>query len=284
MPKRTPSKPARLGLAAALLLAAVPALAQPDAPAPPIAPPAEVEDEVQDGAQDEEAVDAPTFTREQRLAQLADPDHAVRADATAALLQDDTIDEPALAAMLAQADHPEQRRRLIHIAEHHLMRVRLNEVADELRGDGPPDQASVGFAYEPLLPEHNPHGRDAAIVILDTMPGFPGHAYLRPGDVILAINGLSSRSATVDAIRRWVPGAIGRHREGDPIALTVHREGEAVEITLNAAGIRTLNEAYDTTGAGTTVRSVAFEEYIEQALARLTDGLPPLAETLAPAE
>ncbi|XAM01662.1 hypothetical protein OT109_09735 [Phycisphaeraceae bacterium D3-23] len=235
-------------------------------------------------AQDDPPAEPPDMTQAQWVEQLADADYAKRAAASAALMRDDTLDEPALRAMLLADDHPERRRRLLAIAEHHIMRGLVAEVArDPREPDAPPDRGAVGFSYDPLLPDNNPHGPGAGLIVLATMPGFPGYAYLQTGDIILAIAGRSTRSATVTSIRNWVQLEIGRHREGDRVTLTVHREGETFDVEIPCASITALNEVYSTTGLGDTSRRDKYQQPLDETMARLTEGLPE-PEALTPGE
>lgn len=255
-----------------LVLSLAPAAYAQPAP-PPNEPPADAQpDEVQ-----------PPPTRGQLVEQLADPDYAVRASATTGLMLDETLDEPTLRQLLLDNDHPERRRRLLLIAEHHLMRAICEEVADQAPDPvNTPDTGSVGFSYNPLLPEHNPHTDHAAVVILTTLPGFPGYALLRPGDLILAIDGASTRSSNAQSIQRWLGGAIARHRPRDTVTLTIYRNEQTLDLEVTCGSLKALNEVYVTTGAG-TVRRPNYQARLDAAMARLTEGLPA-PEPLVPAE
>ncbi|MEM9414775.1 MAG: PDZ domain-containing protein [Planctomycetota bacterium] len=224
------------------------------------------------------------ITQAQWVEQLVDEDYAKRVAASAALMRDNTLDEQALRAMLTADTHPERRRRLLAIAEHHIMRGLVASLMQEQRnGDAEPDRGAVGFSYDPLVPEDNPHSPDAGLIVLATMPGFPGHAYLQPGDIILAIDGRSTRSATVASIRSWVQLEIGRHREGDTVTLTIYREDEAFDVEVPCGSITALNEVYSTTGLGATRRRDSYQQPLDEAMARLVQGLPE-AEALTPEE
>lgn len=248
-----------------LLTAAAPAL-QPAAPA-------EAGQDPEAGQADEPMQDPPT--RAELIEQLADPDYEQRESATVMLMRDASLDEPTLRQLLTENEHPERRRRLIRIAEHHVMRSVLEAATRALVGpDDPPDAAAVGFSYNPILPEHNPHAATAGLMVLATMPGFPGHAWLYPGDVILAIDGKTTRVANVQSIRRWVGDAISTHRDGDRVHLSVFRAGETLELDIPCVSIRVLNEVYVTTGLGNTVRRANYQQPLDAALARLTEGLP----------
>jgi hypothetical protein len=254
----------------------LPAAAQPLAePEPP---------DVQPEPQPVEAVPAPT--REELVERLADPEYAVRAAATAALLRDNTLDEPALRAMLElpTARDPERRRRLMIVAEHHLMRTIIHAWTEENTPIGARASAAVGFSYNPLLPDKNPYGEDAGLIILATMPGFPGYAYLRPGDVVLSIDGKTTRVGTIESVRRWVRSAIGAHLDGGTVRMTIQRGEDTLELAMPCTGIDALNEMYTTTGDGSTIRRAHAQRTLDDALARLTAGLPDPEEALpAPA-
>ncbi len=250
----------------------LPAAAQPAVePDPPAAQPEPQPDEA-----------APAPTREELVERLADPEYAVRAGATAALLRDNTLDEPALRAMLElpTSSDPERRRRLLIVAEHHLMRAIIRAWTEENTPIGVRESAAVGFSYNPLLPDKNPYGEDAGLIILATMPGFPGYAYLQPGDVVLSIDGKTTRVGTIESVRRWVRSAIGAHLDGGTVRMTIQRGEDTLELAMACIGIDALNEMYTTTGDGSTVRRANAQRTLDDALARLTAGLPAPEESL----
>ncbi|MFI4859271.1 MAG: PDZ domain-containing protein [Phycisphaerales bacterium JB063] len=235
-------------------------------------------------AQDDSNPQPDEQTAAQWVEQLGDAEYRLRAEASAALMRDNTLDEDKIRGWLLADNDPERRRRLLAIAEHHIMRALIASMLQDLReGDPLPDRGAVGFSYDPLLPDNNPHGPGAGLIVLATMPGFPGHAYLQTGDIILAIDGRSTRSATVTSVRSWVQLEIGRNSEGDTISLTVYREGETFDVQVPCGSITALNEVYTTTGVGDTSRRDSYQEPLDEAMARLTQGLPD-PEPLTPAE
>ena len=221
-------------------------------------------------------IDTDPPTRDEWVGLLAAPDYPTRAEATTALLQDNTLDAQVLRAMLEDpsAAHPERRHRLLMIAEHHLMR----EIVEAWTAENIPadehQKAAIGFSYDPILPANNPYSEHAAVMLLVTMPGFPGYAYLQPGDVVLAINDQTPRARTLQAVREWVRGTVGARRVGDQVRMTVQRGEDTLELVVPCSGIQSLSATYATSGQGNANRKPHAQQAFETAYLRLTDGLP----------
>lgn len=217
--------------------------------------------------------------RDQVVALLDDESFNVRQAAEARLLADDTLDPAALKKLIAQAKSAEQRYRLLRVAEHHVLReVRLREFGDQ------PQRAAIGFSYQPVLPADNPELTAPAVTVTATMPGFPGHAYLRPGDMVLAINGNAPRGIQHrDLVTTWLSDNIRFHRPGDTVTLTVRRDGTTFDLDVPCGHGNALDQMYTTNGKDAAFRERPYEETWQAARAKLVEGLPE-PESLTPAQ
>lgn len=224
-------------------------------------------------------------SRDEVVAALNDKDFEVRESAQAHLLTDDTLDQRLLKSLIERAESPEQQQRLLNVAEHHLLReMRLRDfgkrqaepVDDPInRGFAQPRAAAVGYSYEPVLSHENPHEPLAGVRVIATMPGFPGHAHLRRGDIIVQIAG--QRPAVNyehHEITQWVRWRISDHAAGDTISFVVIRGGEFVAIDLVCAEGQALDHMYTTDAFETAVRKEpygrAWEKFRDELLQATT--------------
>lgn len=235
--------------------------------------------------------------RDEVVARLNDPSFTVRQYAETHLLADNTLDRAALAELLKQATTAEQRNRLIRVAEHHVMReVReqtfgKDAVAQDEQG---PEQfrrfhilresASVGFSYQPVISEDHANGDTPAVRVTATMPGFPGHACLRPGDLVVGVGGQTANGIRHnDLMINWVSNRIANHQPGETIRFTIVREGKALEIELICAEGAALRAMYLANERDAPFRASAYTQMWQDAYAQLTADLPgPKALTPAP--
>ena len=204
--------------------------------------------------------------REQAIAGLNDADFSVRESAEAHLLRDNTLDKAALKRLIKDANSPEQRQRLLRIAEHHMlreMRERDFGPGADQPGDFEPDlfgrrqarSAAVGYSYEPVLAQDNPQARLPGVEVITTMPGFPGHAHLRRGDIVVQINGQGLPIHTHDDdITRWVQWQINSKQAGEQISFTVLRNGELLAIDMVCAEGRALDQMYSSNALAASYR------------------------------
>lgn len=237
-------------------------------------------------------------TRADVVSGLNHEDFAVRQAAEAYLLSDNTLGRAELNKLLQNATSPEQRHRLIRVAEHHVLRE-LRErdfgVAQKPEGD-PADgvdlqrqanartTAAIGYSYEPVLARDNPHADLSGVAVIATMPGFPGHAHLRKGDIIVEIDGRSLSDAHQQHdITAWVRWRIAAHEAGDEIAFTVLRGGKALAIKLICAEGAALNSMYTTDAFEAAARKAPYEQAWQQAREELTADLPK-PKALTPAK
>ncbi len=236
--------------------------------------------------------------RDAVLALLDHEDFAVRESAEAHLLADNTLDRVALRRLLLEAETDEQRHRLARVAEHHVMReVREREFGQGVgeEADGPEEvdrlparrpraSAAVGFSYQPLLTEDNPQTNTPAVTVTATMPGFPGHVYLRPGDLVVAVDGQTAQGIRHrELITNWLGNRIAFHQPGDTLTLTVVRSGEAFTVEIVCAQSTALNRMYSTNGFNAAFREQPYAELWDRAHAGLTEGLSE-PEVLTPGQ
>ena len=225
-------------------------------------------------------------------------DFAVRQSAEAHLLGDSTLSSAAIKQLLKEANSPEQRHRLIRVAEHHVLREirerdfgQANKKKDEPGGGlnlqrlgDAGSSAAIGYSYEPVLARENPHADLAGVRVIATMPGFPGHAHLRKGDLIVSIDGQTlSNAHQQHDITAWVRWRISVHDAGDEIDFTVIRDGKPLAIKLICAEGAALNSMYTTDAFEAAARKAPYEQAWREAREAMTAELPK-PKALTPAK
>lgn len=223
--------------------------------------------------------------REEVLAALDDAEFAVRESASAFLLTDNTLDKEVLKELMKKAKSPEQRQRLLRVAEHHVLReMREREFGDLQRQDEalrderfqPASRpASVGYSYDPVLAHENPQADLPGVRVVATMPGFPGHAHLRRDDIIVQINGRGlSNHLTENDITDWVKRQIATRQAGQTIDFTVLRDGKPLAIQMVCAEGVALNYMYTTDAFEAAARKEPYQRAWEQARDELVSQTP----------
>ncbi|MFK7790713.1 MAG: PDZ domain-containing protein [Phycisphaeraceae bacterium] len=232
--------------------------------------------------------------RDEVVAGLDHEDFTVRESAEAFLLTDDTLSKALLVEMIRQAKAPEQRHRLLRIAEHHVLReMRERDFGPQKQQAGDdeivPGQiqrraASVGYSYEPVLAHENPHANLPGVRVIATMPGFPGHAHLRRGDIIVQINGqgLSNHHREHD-ITNWVRWQIASRQAGDTINFTLLRDGKLFAVDMVCAEGQALDHMYTTDAFESAARKGPYQRAWEDAYETLVAEMPK-PKTLMPVE
>jgi hypothetical protein len=162
------------------------------------------------------------------VTQLDAESFAQRQQATRALMTGAWLNDATLRAMFEAGTSPEQRHRLIAIARHQTLR-RSHARFD---ADNPRQQGAVGIIHQAQPKPDRPGAEQAVVIVLGTVPGFPGYAYLEPGDQILAINGQSFPD-NVD--RTNLPQRIVQFAAGETIRLTVKRRGQQRRVRFELA-------------------------------------------------
>jgi len=189
---------------------------------------------------------------------------------------EEKINEQMLRQWLVASESPEQRHRLLRVAEHHVIRVAREQAFgkdNRPQLEDPFDSAAVGFSYDAVYSEDNPVNGQMGVVVRATMPGFPGHAYLRPGDIIYAVNGQRAHP-NAGAVTSWISIQISQHRPGNQITFSVVRDKKATTVRLTATKSSALNAMYKTDQMKASSRSRPFNDRWLQALERLTKDLP----------
>lgn len=226
--------------------------------------------------------------REDIVTALDHKDYAVRVSAQASLLADNTLNKDDLKAMVQSAKSPEQRRRLLTVAEHHVLRgMREQDFGVKKNAEGQPVQqgpqpAAVGYSYEPILAHENPHADLPGVQVIATMPGFPGYAHLRRGDIIVQINGLGlSTHHREHDITNWVRWQISSRSAGDTIDFTILRGGEMMAIKMICAEGIALDHMYTTDAFEAAARKQPYKKAWEQVYDELIAQMPA-PKTLTP--
>ena len=231
-------------------------------------------------------------SRDEVLAGLDAAEFAVRESAEAFLLTDNALGKAVLKQLIQQAKSPEQRQRLLRVAEHHVLRemrdrdfgnrpkAEDNEQAGPFQAQSRP--ASVGYSYEPVLAHENPDADLPGVRVIATMPGFPGYAHLRRGDIIVQINGqgLSNHHREHD-ITNWVRWQIASHQAGDTINFTVQRDGKLLKVEMVCAEGLALDHMYTTDAFESAARKGQYQREWEEAYQELAAQLPK-PKTLTP--
>lgn len=218
-------------------------------------------------------------TRDQVIALLDHQDYAMRQSAEAHLLTDNTLDRGTLRQLVTQSKSDEQRFRLIRVAEHHIMRI---EREASFGGDQPvivdrfnrviPAAGAIGFSYMPELTQPHPLTGTPGVVVTATMPGFPGHAHLRPGDLVVAIDGRTARPHT--NVTSWLSDTIGSHAPGEDITVTIVRDEQLVRLHIACAQAQALGEMYTSNGRDAAFRERPYSDIWRNAQQQLTQDLP----------
>lgn len=219
------------------------------------------------------------------VAALGHEDFAVRESAEAFLLSDDTLGQAAIQSLIKEAGCHEVCHRLLRVAEHHVLR----EMRDRDFGLNrqafitPPSQrASIGYSYKPVMAHENMQAKLPGVRVIATMPGFPGHAHLRQGDIIVQIAGQSlAMNLQHHDINNWVRRLIAAHAAGDTMSLIVLRSGELLKIELVCAQGTALDQMYTTDVFETAARIEPYKRQWQQVQDELMACLPK-PKTLTP--
>lgn len=180
------------------------------------------------------------------LAALGDADYARRHEAMRRLLADESLSTAQIARAFHKAESVEQKHRLMSLARHHLLR--------EARNRDFPMAAAVGFqnipgalglTHGPVTSEELPQLNQSGVRVRRTLPGFPAHAALEVGDLVLAIeNNPIPAGFTADQISRHFGDAIQMVAAGDTVKLQVQRDGKVIDVKVRLAPHAALGGMY----------------------------------------
>lgn len=178
----------------------------------------------------------PAFSDADPLADLDSPSYETRQRATELLLRDDTMTLDRVAGLYARATSSEQRHRLLAAARHHF----LVALQDELFP--PPGSGAIGMSHETVRVGDIAGLDTPAVHVLRTLPGFPGYAWLRVDDLIVAYEGQPLPDGL--ASTGFTPLIEGKSR-GDMIELTILRDGQRRTVRFELAGAAALGALFD---------------------------------------
>lgn len=173
------------------------------------------------------------------LAQLDSTDYGQRQSATVALLTDETVTPELINRLYAAARTPEQRHRLLGVAQHHLLRrYRLEHF------DASDPQGSIGVEHEGIGREQWAGLNRPAIRVVSTLAGFPAHGLLLPGDLILMLDGQPFQQKQGMAIAQELTDRITGKGAGRGVTMTVLRGKQTLTINVSIAGRTALAAMY----------------------------------------
>lgn len=178
--------------------------------------------------------------REVLLGALGDAEPGVRERALGELLTDESVAPEELILFYKEAQNPEQRNRLRGAYQHHVIRrMRVRSFGDASGG------GSIGIAHAAVAAGGLPQFKRSAVRVVRCFPGFPGYAYLRAGDLIVAVGGQAVPAMSqAREIETWFVERIKEHQAGAVVELTVERDGRAVGVTFQLASVAALQGMY----------------------------------------
>ncbi len=171
-------------------------------------------------------------------AALDDARYAVREGATLALMRGEVLTAGDVAELFKRAATAEARHRVLRVAYHHAIRRMAVASFGVDGGFGPFHQGAIGV----VLREGGFDDQGGSIRVGDTLPGFPGEAWLLSGDEIVALDG-----------ERLPPGmAAGEFTQAiqqkgtQPVTLRVRRGGEELDLRVPLTSAVALTGLYFT--------------------------------------
>jgi hypothetical protein len=186
---------------------------------------------------------APVFAADVPVAQLVDKldddSPEVRQQAMSDLMLREDLTDKQLGEALRAATGPEQRHRLTLVAMHRFF-SRMNPTGAAVdEGTG-----SIGIDIDVrniVRPDQHPAIQRPAMLISRTRPGFPGFAILRPGDLVVGVNG---ESFADDLDQTDFINAIQKYQVGETMRLDVLRDGQRLEVPIKLDSLRRLQEVH----------------------------------------
>jgi len=181
---------------------------------------------------------------ERLIAQLASPEYATREIATTELMVRDDLDDETLKAAFRTAASPEQVHRLTRISLHRFYR-RMNPPRPAAIQPGQERQGGLGVAINIngranlVIRQHNDAPiASPAFLVTERLPGFPAYAYLRRGDLILAVGG--QRFEDDSSFSKLIQV----YRAGDVVNFQVVRDDRVMELSIPLDSIGRLEAVY----------------------------------------
>lgn len=180
------------------------------------------------------------------LAALGDADYAKRHAATRKLLADETVTPLKIADVFPKAESVEQKHRLMTIARHHLLRLarqRDYPISPLAAAQGVP--GALGLTHGPVTSDELPQLKQSAVRVRRTLPGFPAHAVLEAGDLILEVAGNAIPAGlSSDRISNHFGDAIRMIPAGQSVPLKIQRNGQLVDVKVTLGPLDALSGMY----------------------------------------
>ncbi len=177
------------------------------------------------------------------LARLDAPAYRDRQEMTRRLRASRSLSMQRIETLYAAAPGEEARHRLLDVARHHWLRAQRLERFESNQAAA--SEGAIGLPTVVLSADQLPQlGRSAVHVIL-TLPGFPAHEHLEPGDFIVAFDGTD---LPPDADQSVFQNIVTQHPAGAPLGMTVLRDGESLELTIELASLESLQAIYSVAG------------------------------------
>jgi hypothetical protein len=196
-----------------------------------------------DPAAEPAATNLAPLTLEAALTDLDSPNPAVRDRATTDLMIRDGFGSDDLSKAMRETKTPERRLRLIRVATHRFF------AAIPARSAAPDhDSGSLGVNLSDVDPTNRivrpyqcPILQTPAVLITGTLPGFPAYAYLRPGDLVTAIDGQVfpddiDQDKFVERIKGFAPGQV--------MTLDLLRDGVKMRVRIKLDSKQRLTEIH----------------------------------------
>lgn|GEM_PF-7014742 len=175
------------------------------------------------------------------LSALGSPEFAVRDAMFTRLLSDNKLSDDVIDRAFAGATKPEQRHRLMEVAQHHLIRRMCKNMPL------PNEQGSLGIMLAGSaisIPDESGKPQPGAYV-MQTLPGFPAFAHLRSGDVIISLGkGRLSTEVIPATFLKSFQEQIKSFKAGQTIPMEVWRDGKIINISFAAASFDHLTIVY----------------------------------------
>ena len=172
------------------------------------------------------------------LYELGNDDYAVRQSATQRLLADEA-DLETLGQLYTKAKLPEQRQRLLNVACHYTVkRMRLKIASNN-------NKAAIGIRHDAFGTDRFPGIARPGLIVVETFPGFPGHAHLQRSDLILAVDGqpFPIDLTPQQTANRFIQ-TVQKKEAGSSARFTVYRDGRTIEVRFHLASLHALQTMY----------------------------------------
>ncbi len=218
-------------------------------------------------AEEQPADDRPEPSVGELVTALASDDMAERDAATRQLMLRH-LSEEQLRSAFNLAEMPEQRHRLLRVARHQFYRDRVPvpEGVDD-------DHGSIGIAMRIERPEDHPTLEHGGMGVESVLAGFPAYVYLKPGDIIFAIDGKPlPRNITSEAFQRLIRS----HRPGEMMSVQVLRGQERLRVRFEAGSGAKLAALHSpTVVTGVPAENISWSSF-RRSLLGAADIVPPL--------